>query len=55
MNRIAVDSARIDTRTHIYIYICSEGGTRVEQLIGNVSKMNASMDPGVSGDLNRTG
>lgn len=41
--------------TYIYIYICSEGGTRVEQLIGNVSKMNASMDPGVSGDLNRTG
>ena len=43
-----------DIYTYIYIYIQC-GGTRVEQLIGNVSKMNASMDPGVSGDLNRTG
>lgn len=54
VNRIAVDSARIDTR--IYTQRGEGGeGTRVEQLIGNVSKMNASMDPGVSGDLNRTG
>lgn len=44
--------------THRYTYIYTYmqwGGTRVEQLIGNVSKMNASMDPGISGDLNRTG